>query len=315
MVFALWNRRWLNLVILLLAFVALLLSALSAKAQSVSETPFPPPDGTTWGEPLPLGSGEAKAFVTLDEDGHPRLAGISLDEAALSDLPEEPGDGRWDVKDTGGNVIMSCCGHEYILPLPEEAAATPFENIIINWNPTGHPPAGIYDAPHFDLHFYTIPNEERVVIAPAASNEMCSAPNPPDIGGEHPVPVSCETFKMATMPLPEDQLPPGYTSVGEVAPGMGDHLVNLQAPELLGEAPFTYTWIYGAYGGRLIFYEPMITLAYLQEKNEDVCSPIPMPETMPEPGYYPTQYCIRYLPGEEDGAGTYVVSLESFVEY
>ncbi len=315
MVFALGNRRWLSLVILLLAFAAVLLSALPAGAQGTPENAFPPPDGTTWGDPLSMGEGEAKTFVTLDADGNPSLVGIYFDEAALSGLPEEPSDGGWDIKDADGKILMPCCGHEYIVPLPETAAATPFENVVVNWNPTGHPPAGVYDAPHFDLHFYTIPNEEREAIAVATYDTMCNVPNPPDVGGEHPVAVNCETLDQAVMPLPDDQMPPGYTSVAEVAPGMGNHLVNLQAPELLGEAPFTYTWIYGAYGGRLIFYEPMITLAFLQEQNEEACASIPMPEAMPEPGYYPAQYCIRYLPGEEDGAGAYVVSLESFVEF
>lgn len=315
MVFVLWNRRRLSLMILLLALVAVLLSALPAAAQGAPETSFPPPDGTTWGEPQPLGDGEIRTFATLDESGNPRLVGIYFDEAALSGLPQEPSDGSWDIKDAGGNVIFPCCGHETVLEFGEEAGVAPFQHVLVNWNPVGHPPAGVYDAPHFDMHFYITSVEDREAIAPATFDTMCSVPNPPDVGGEHPVPVTCETLEKATMPLPADQTPPGYVSVGEVVPAMGDHLINLEAPELLGEAPFTYTWIYGAYGGRLTFYEPMITLAFLQEKNEDVCTLIPMPEAMPEPGYYPTEYCIRYLPGETDGAGAYAVSLEKFVEF
>lgn len=35
-----------------------------------------------------------------------------------------------------------------------------------HWNPHGHPPANIYDRPHFDFHYYTIGEQERHMIAP-----------------------------------------------------------------------------------------------------------------------------------------------------
>ena len=38
------------------------------------------------------------------------------------------------------------------------------------------------------------------------------------------------------------------------------------------------------------------------------CAPIATPQAMPEAGYYPTEYCIRYV-GSEDA---YAVTLESF---
>jgi len=59
----------------------------------------------------------------------------------------------------------------------------------------------------------------------------------------------------------------------------------------------------------------MITLAFLEERNEEVCTPIAMPEAMSEPGFYPTEYCIRYLAGDGDGNGAFAVSLEKFVEF
>lgn len=301
--------------VLLGLMIALLGVGAPAAAQDSGIQPFPPADGTTWGSAAALGEGEIKTFVTLDESGVPSLIGIYFDEAALSGLPHEPSDGHWDVKDADGNVVFPCCGHESVLLFPEEAAATPLDHALVNWNPAGHAPAGVYDAPHFDFHFYTTSVEDREAIPPAAADTLCSVPNPPDVGGEHPVPVSCETFEQAVMPLPADQMPPGYMSVGEVIPAMGDHLINVQAPELTGEAPFTHTWVYGAFGGRLTFYEPMVAVSFLEEQNEETCAAIPMPEAMPEAGYYPTQYCIRYLPGDEDGAGAYAISLEEFVEF
>jgi len=217
--------------------------------------------------------------------------------------------------DPDGNILMPCCGHEVVIEFDEEMSAAPFQHALVNWNPVGHPPPGVYDVPHFDFHFYTTSVKDREAIAPAAHDTMCMVPSPADASVMLHLPVTCETLEQAVMPLPDDQMPPGYISVGEVIPGMGDHMVNLQAPELLGEAPFMHTWIYGAYGGRLTFYEPMITLAFLEELTEDVCAEIPMPEAMPVPGFYPTEYCIRHIPSEGDEPGAYVVSLEKFVEF
>jgi hypothetical protein len=309
-----WYRRPITLPIVLLSLIAVLLAGMPAAAQGPGGTSFLPSEGTVWDVPQDLGNGQIQTFVTLDESGTPSLVGVYLTEGALTGLPDTLSDGLWDVTDAAGNVIIPCCGHEVVLGFPELALEIPFKHFVMNWNPIGHEPPGIYDAPHFDLHFYTISNEDRMAIAAATAETMCSVPNPPDIGGEHPIAVSCETFEKGMIPLPDDQVPPGYISVGAVEPGMGNHLLNTQAPELAGE-PFTHTWIYGSYAGRLTFYEPMITLAFLEEQNEEVCAAIAMPEAMPEAGYYPSQYCVRYLAGESGDEGAYVVSLESFVEF
>lgn len=271
---------------------------------------FPPPEGTEWGTAVEFGGGELQTFVTVDSEGMPVYVGLYLTAAVLSDLPMGASDGQWDVLDAEGNVVIPCCGYEAILDYPESASVTPFKHFVLNWNPMGHMPAGVYDKPHFDLHFYVITNEERMAIPAATADEMCMVPNPPGTPGEHPVAVSCATFEEGMMPLPEDQMPAGYINAGAVEPGMGNHLINAAAPELSGE-PFQYTWIYGTYGGKVTFYEPMITLEFLEEQNEEVCADITMPARMGEAGYYPTQYCMRYLADQD----AYAVTLESFVHY
>lgn len=317
MKFSLSHRRPVAFLFVILSLGALLLGGLPAAAQGPVGNVFPPAAGTVWSDPQDLGDGQIQTFVTLDAAGAPSLIGVSFTESALSGLPETMSDGHWDVTGADGNVIIPCCGHETVLTFPETDAAIPFEHFVMNWNPMGHTPAGVYDTPHFDLHFYVISNDERMAIPVASADTMCSVPNPPDVGGEHPVAVTCETFEQGMMPLPEDQMPPAYIAVGAVEPGMGNHLINTQAPELAGE-PFTHTWIYGTYAGRLTFYEPMIAIDFLeslQNVGDEVCTDIAMPEAMPEAGYYPTQYCIRYMAGEEGGEGAYTVSLESLVEY
>jgi hypothetical protein len=92
-------------------------------------------------------------------------------------------------------------------------------------------------------------------------------------------------------------------------PAMGNHLINSKAPELVEQGrEFTHTFIFGAYDGHVTFYEPMITLAFLQSRP-DLCTPIKQPEAWESAGWYPTTYCIRHRPDEE----RYTVSLEDFV--
>jgi len=91
-----------------------------------------------------------------------------------------------------------------------------------------------------------------------------------------------------------------------VAPGMGNHLIDLTGPEF-NKLKFTRTWIYGTYGGRVTFYEEMVTRDFLLSRP-DACVPLKSPPAVGVKGYYPTQVCIRYLPKSNE----YTVSMESF---
>jgi hypothetical protein len=100
---------------------------------------------------------------------------------------------------------------------------------------------------------------------------------------------------------------PDYIDVDAVAPAMGNHMVDPTAPEFNGK-PFTRTWIYGVYDGRITFYEEMVSLEYMLSKPS-ACSPFKTTEAVDQTGYYPTVSCVRY-DAERDA---YTVSLEEFV--
>ena len=68
-----------------------------------------------------------------------------------------------------------------------------------------------------------------------------------------------------------------------------------------------HSFVFGAYDGKVTFYEPMITLVLPEPARS--CVPIKQPEAWATEGYYPTPYCIRHL--EDDKR--YTVSLEDFV--
>ena len=99
---------------------------------------------------------------------------------------------------------------------------------------------------------------------------------------------------------------PDFKDVDAVAPAMGNHLIDVDGHEFHG-MPFTMSWIYGVYGGRVTFYEQMIALDLLQSRP-NVCAPIKATPSVAVAGYYPTQRCVHY----DDASDAYVVSLEGF---
>lgn len=92
--------------------------------------------------------GQAKTWVTLNSDGKPEQLVISMNDAALNSLPT-----------SGAETMLK-------LPLNEAATtATPFQTVMVHWNPEGHEPAGLYDVPHFDFHFYMV-GEKKLLAQP-----------------------------------------------------------------------------------------------------------------------------------------------------
>ena len=153
--------------------------------------------------------------------GHPVEIGVEITDSLmdLSTLPTEPSDGQYDIlNDATGEVDWYCCGHEVVLDFhPSVRNKIPFLHFVANWNPEGHPPQEVYTVPHFDLHFYTISNEERLSIeAPATTSETCST-------NQTYIPVNCSDYKILMKDLPASQQSEGHINVGAVEPAMGNH--------------------------------------------------------------------------------------------
>ena len=226
---------------------------------------------TVIGTTKSLGEGTARSWVTLDREGKPTAIGLTFSEKALKTAPTEIPHGQE--------------GIDITLALPAEAASTAFNHIGFGWNPKGHEPEKIYDVAHFDVHFYTISPEERAKIT-AKGDDLAKA------------------YKT---PAPE-YIPAGYIlPPGTAVPGMGAHWINPQAGELNGQ-PFIKTFLFGNYDGRIIFYEPMITKSFFETKV-NVTELIKLPQKYDKPGYYPTQYSVRYDPDKKE----YTVALEGMV--
>ncbi len=240
-----------------------------------------------FGDRASLGDGTIQTYVSMRR-GKPRSVGVLFSESMLDNLPDVPFDGNncFDVNgdgelDVSAHPFECMGGHQRILFMPPEASETPFSWVLLNWNLVGHDPPGVYlYKPHFDFHFYIQDYIERNFIRPGPCALL----------------IHCEDFLTATIPVPAQYMAPDYVDVGAAEVRMGNHLVDLTSPEFQPGGEFTHTFIYGAYGGEITFWEPMITIATLEERPRNLCTPIKQPAEYQVGGYYPTEYCIRYFP-------------------
>lgn len=243
----------------------------------------PKPDTHTvvWGDDIDYLDGEVRTYATTNPQGTLSSLGVYLDDDALAVFDEDP--------------------LEAHLHLPEETDAHQFTFLGFHYIPEGHPPQDVYTVPHFDFHFYMIPEEavEGIVTEPA------------------------------TYSIPDAQIPTDYQRIplvdtdddGEadtplVEEGMGEHLVDPSSPEFQEGGEFTHTMIYGASDpdddgtGRLTFVEPMATVAFLQNLEEELAVDMKTPEAYAVADEYPTQYVME--PALHGGV---YLSIDGFTEF
>lgn len=161
------------------------------------------------------------------------------------------------------------------LGLPESVRAkSGLMDLTMFWESMGHPP-GPYLTPHFDFHFYTIPEAEREAIDCKDLSKPAALP--------------------AAYGLPDVVLPPEMaqltgesTLVGLCVPGMGMH--SLLTSEMESSETFRGTMVVGYYRGKPIFIEPMVTKAMLMEKKS---FDLAIPE-VPGIGAHPRKFRAEY---------------------
>lgn len=201
---------------------------------------------TFYGPAEQMGGGVIQTFAVMSQSGIPQAIGVRFSEKSLERLPDHM--------------------EEISLRLPNKVQGLYIDHIDFGWNPEGHEPPGVYDIPHFDIHFYFISVFEKMQMID------------PELGEILP---------------PEDYRPENYIPTPGFVPMMGKHWLNLESNEAKG-LTFDQTFIYGSYNGEFIFYEPMITLDYLKKKIDDDFA-IFQPQKYPLSGfYYPTRYSITY---------------------
>lgn len=276
-----------------LAVVALITTAITGTFVNAA------PADQARGWSVKLGRGEATTFARLKSDGSPQAIGLAFSADALASLPSAPSDHHHCFDRNGDGRVSHATecvhSHEYVIPLPDLVAQredVPFKWVLLNWNAHGHIPPGVYDVPHFDVHFYMEPIANVFAIK--------DGPCGPEF-------VDCADFEIAKQPVPAHLMHADFKDVDAVVAAMGNHLIDLTGAEFQGE-PFTRSWIYGVYGGRVLFHEEMVALSHLLSQPQS-CLPIKTTPAVATTGFYPTERCVRY----DAGTGAYTVSMESFV--
>lgn len=250
--------------------------ALGLGLASCEEETVDPVDesGTFFGDSTDLGDGMARSYVVLDADGDATEVGIRISEAAMTNLP------------TDTTVF-----HTYTLALPDGADGTVIDHIMLDWNPIGHEPAGLFTTPHFDMHFFMMTEAEVMTIMPGADFQT-KAENFPD-----------------TAYIPQGYATPPGSPI-EAVPMMGVHWVDLSDPTYAGSGtPFTEVLIYGSWDGDLNFIEPMITRDWLMTKPT-LTENLKLPAKYQQSGLFPTTYSVKF----DTATSEYVISLGGMTE-
>lgn len=240
-----------------------------AKAASKTKTEF--------GQSAKIGKGTVRTWVRTRANGAVDAIGITFSDSAFDGLPAP------------NKAIENPDFDTYVFPLalPKSAASTVFTHAMVDYNPQGHSPKGIYTIAHFDLHFYMIPQAEREQIT-AQGDDL----------------TKCRKQPAAKF------MPKGYMFAPDTeVPKMGAHWVDTATPELHGKT-FTYTLIYGSYNGKVAFVEPMVSRDFLLSKLK-VEAPIPQPAAYQTKGKtFPKRYAIRH----DDKKKETTICYEGFVK-
>lgn len=246
-----------------------------------------------YGPAVKVGNGTVRTYIVLDEKSGrtPVEVGVAMSETSLDGLPAGV---PMTPEDMASGAMPNM--HMYLLDLPTQNP-TQYKFVQFDWNPLGHEPAGVYDVPHFDFHFYTVPKDVRAGMLPSDPAFATKAASLP--GADYRMPFYVDQASAL-----------GAPAAAVTVPQMGLHWMDVRSPELQGLVgnpagfkPFTTTFLYGSYDGQFIFDEPMITRAYILAKHDATDAavqneviPVPTAQRYSPAGFYPSAYRIAYDP-------------------
>ncbi len=230
-------------------------------------------DGPRLGPAHELGSGTARTFVTLDPAGRMTELGVRLTADAVNGPPTG----------TAPTALM--------LELPQELAAAPFRDVMLDWNPRGHAPTTLFGKPHFDVHFDMVDMSELGAITPTDPQYAEKAARLPD--ARH-VPAG---FAML----------PGPPAAEQAVPGMGLHLADAATRPVPGRYDFRHILLAGSWNGRYTFIEPMLARDWLLTEPAFE-EPVARPAAYQQNGRYPGRYTVRF----DRRSDTYEIVLTDF---
>jgi len=234
----------------------------SAAVVSGMETERSSSGTTYYGNKIRLGMGQIRTYVNLNPQGKPVDVGIEFSESAINtvDMP---------MKHTGMHDMT------YDLRFhPNATKDLPYDHVSLDWAIMGHGPEGVYDVPHFDVHFYMISSLQQM-----------------DIITDRPYPMGPDALAFrGPSTVPMSYFPGPFVEM------MGTHWIHKGEfiSLITGRDSFKHTFIYGTLEDELIFLEPMVTLETLRSR-QNILVDIEQPGQYPIPNrYYANQYGISF---------------------
>ena len=213
--------------------------------------------GYTKGSTITIGNGKAWSWIQTGKENKPLAVGVTLTTSALQNLPHA-------FNESGAQDNM------FVLKLPKLKSTTVFDHVGLDWNPRGRELGSVYDKALFDFKFYMVSENERSEINSYGTDSIKKVKPEPAY------------------------LPSSYIMGSGAESKMDVHWVDVTSPELdpVNHSAFTQTFIYGSNNGKVTFYEPMITLAFLKNTSGFQRN-IPQPAKFARSGYYPTKMHIQ----------------------
>ena len=163
-----------------------------------------------------------------------------------------------------------------MLPVPTAATRVGYDHVMLGWNPQGAEPGHASTPSHLDFHFYTV--DATVASARLASDA----------------------------PTARYQ-PAGYV---ELAAGVRVAIPEPAAESLeLDGRRFTRTFVYGAFDGQFVAFEPVITRATIDSARAHgrAAEILRLPGAHGRSGRYATSYAVTY----DAAAKEYRLSLDA----
>ena len=246
---------------------------------------------------ISFGNGNIQTYLQINPDGVPFAYGITFPETILEGLPSKdvPSDFQncFDADENGIISEKECIGgHSRFLFYPKNKLKTEIRWSTFNYSPIGRLPPGVYDLPLFEFRFHLRDFFEvnSIKLGPC------------------PGLINCEDYALAAKELPEKYIPKGYANLNMIEGKVGNLLMDTYGPEFDPKKKFRNSFIWGAFNGKISFFEVMVSLERLKEKKSG-CYPIRQAESYEKLAYYPTKYCIKYWENKKQ----FFVSLEGFV--
>lgn len=282
------------LVVVLLAVISLPLTPAAVTAHETHGTPTAPADGAcadgdtaAWLEQMNA-YGEAGTYPAVQVNDGEVTSTVMVELPAI----EFTGEGQ------SATLPVGPCQHIYRYQYSgiqaPAGASQPFQYVEIDWNTEGAPrgPNGSFVSPHFDFHFYLLPQE-------TIENELaCISSNGKTCDGL----LTDYDRTQAFQNMPDsDLLPELYRpDVGSAIPAMGLHHLDMTAEYTVDAVNHTPVLIYGTFRGEVVFAEASVTLFTLQDAmaapDHRVSFPFRQPAAFDTAIDWPTEFVIEYLP-------------------